>query len=539
MKYLVLFEAFKSTKLSRTLSYIKDDNDFLNYLKRISDYYDFPFSELSDDMFEYLPFNDALKVINEIDRNPYKCDYESEWIDGEFCQEGKVKRTWGKGTRIIECPKCNGKGVLEPKVKSDLRYLKFWFNSSGNLVAKTAVDGLKHEDTSLSQDISKYNIIGKVEREDLYSSDLKTGDIVMMEIHGNNVIGYIWRTRREVMYIIQNRVAGSTPGGSSWKKFGTRGWGLSTYSSGTKTITKLEPKEGEDEDVEENKFQWEHKADILRNGLININKGYDIEKLLSDAHFAIILDMSKLKSENFKKRSSISSDRHEHKKGAVSFLKDYDIRKENINRYITQLSNKFDIGEEFRSINKIAPRLYCNKYVLYYLYTEGNDDFGDTISEIWNIIKKKDSLNDSEMEYLIGKIKDILHKSYKINMEYINNYNNNLNWVRGELKKQGKDNYITILDELEKLSNLIYDRILKYPIESIEDMEIMYGKMQSLRLILRGSRYTLRYLSSFFDYIRKSGYNNYCLRYIEDVDESMINDIIGDIVIISNIIKKM
>src|ERR1039457_5269950 len=103
MKYINLFEAFKSDKLSKTLGFIKDKEKFMNIIKMIANYNQFPISELSDDMFEYLPFASALKVKKEQEVGGDKvCDGESEWIPGEKCHHGTVKRTWGKGFRNWE-----------------------------------------------------------------------------------------------------------------------------------------------------------------------------------------------------------------------------------------------------------------------------------------------------------------------------------------------------------------------------------------------------------------------------------------------------
>ena len=104
LKYLKLFEAFESTKLSKTLGFIdsRSRKDFLYLLDYISSNLDFPKSEFSDDLFEYLPFNKALRKNAELKKDvKIPCDYESPWIPGEFCKKGKVKRTWGSHTRII------------------------------------------------------------------------------------------------------------------------------------------------------------------------------------------------------------------------------------------------------------------------------------------------------------------------------------------------------------------------------------------------------------------------------------------------------
>ena len=99
MKYLKLYEAFESNILSKTLKYLSkgSKDSFLKEVKQICDEMDFPYSKLSDEYFEYLPFNNALK-----------------------------------------------------KVDGDNKIYKFWLNSDGDLINTTLTDGeiLKQKYTS-------------------------------------------------------------------------------------------------------------------------------------------------------------------------------------------------------------------------------------------------------------------------------------------------------------------------------------------------------------------------------------------------------
>lgn len=64
LKYIKLFEAFESIKLTKILGYINQESKrgFIQKLESISRQYDFPMSNFSDDMFQYLPFKKALNV---------------------------------------------------------------------------------------------------------------------------------------------------------------------------------------------------------------------------------------------------------------------------------------------------------------------------------------------------------------------------------------------------------------------------------------------------------------------------------------------
>ena len=99
LKHIKLFEAFESVKLGKTLSFINSSakSTFIDSLKRIAKNYDFPISKFNDDMFQYLPFKSALRKNVDPPKPTERevCKRESDWIPGEFCQGGRVKRTWG------------------------------------------------------------------------------------------------------------------------------------------------------------------------------------------------------------------------------------------------------------------------------------------------------------------------------------------------------------------------------------------------------------------------------------------------------------
>ena len=85
LKHIRLYESFESEKLSKTLGFINVDSrkSLIDSLKIIWKAIDYPYSELSDDVFEYLPFNSALrKDIKHEMPEPDECKYESDWIPG-------------------------------------------------------------------------------------------------------------------------------------------------------------------------------------------------------------------------------------------------------------------------------------------------------------------------------------------------------------------------------------------------------------------------------------------------------------------------
>ena len=95
MRYLKLYEAFKSEVLSKTLSFVSPDTKriFIEKVEAICKSIDFPMSELSDDFFQRMSFSKALDL----------------FVD-EGHQAGKIK------------------------------WIKFWFEKDGKYITSTGVD---------------------------------------------------------------------------------------------------------------------------------------------------------------------------------------------------------------------------------------------------------------------------------------------------------------------------------------------------------------------------------------------------------------
>jgi hypothetical protein len=152
LKYIQLFEAFESSKLSKTLKFIDKEyrRSFLRDIESLCNSMNFPLSEISDDLFEYLPYRKALARHKDPVQKKCSATSESEFgssvgIPGEKCENGKLKRTWGAGRiRVMECPNCNGTGI-EP-FKEKWKYLKFWFSVDKKYITRTATNGVTYGD---------------------------------------------------------------------------------------------------------------------------------------------------------------------------------------------------------------------------------------------------------------------------------------------------------------------------------------------------------------------------------------------------------
>jgi hypothetical protein len=220
--------------LSKTIGFIKEKEDrkrLLEDIKKICNQIDYPYSKLTDDNFQYLPYKTALNV-NAI-KTDTPCDATSQrafpeyGVAGEVCKGGHIFRMWGTRTREVVCPICNGTGVK--KTRPEIKWIKFWFSAEGKYIATTAVDGQIRKGSNKggsgytgSLDLNDYNQVGVVSR-----TDLKNGDIALININDRSTVCYIYKNS-DYTYAIQEYHSGNVPNGQEWRKFGPRSWVLSS-----------------------------------------------------------------------------------------------------------------------------------------------------------------------------------------------------------------------------------------------------------------------------------------------------------------------
>jgi len=513
LKHIQVFEAFESKILSKTLGYIKEPNDrekFFDQIKRLCNSIDYPYSEMSDDFFEYLPFKKAINKAAMTGDEPCEATSKSEFpeyaVDGAKCEGGKLKRKWGARTREVVCPVCNGTGV-KPK-KSEVKLVKFWFTSEGKYVTTTIVDGVIRSGKSgskISTRLSDYIVSSNV-------SDINTltgGEIVSVNIRGDaanaapdgkaQVIAYIVKEYGRY-FAIQNKVSGSTPSASSWRSYGKYSWALGSGEySDMKLLTK-KPKSKEEEEVDP--YTWNVGVNFSY-GQVSVNSSIDVQNVIKDAHFAIVFDYGKLKKSEFKNREETKQKREEAKEGSKldPNQSDVEIRKRNIERYVNLLSQKLDISTDIGNCNRLVVRALGHKAALYIVYGTNIYSYLTNLIDSYMKFMKADD-NNTKKSYA-EDISEKTNDMFKSGMKRADRTNDIVKDVRSKLKANNADEkYIQLLDLTQKLSDAIYDNIKNYQIDSIEDLEVVAQKISSIRNILKSDRYGLsRYFNYYISYV--------------------------------------
>jgi len=526
MKYLKLFEAFESNILSKTLKYLsKSSKDsFLEEVKQICDEMDFPYSKLSDEYFEYLPFNNALK-----------------------------------------------------KIDGDNKIYKFWLNSDGDLINTTLTDGeiLKPKYTdgdSIGED-DDYVGVDKIYTSygDLDQLEDRTKIIILfrgsISPASRPTLATLLDDNGDYFAIHDNRdYDGGRPDYhdyDEWSEYGEYSWSLRRTDfykiqlAAHKDSIGDGEKEGEIDYYSYNKkCKPEHKKDGNPSS----------RKFLNGSEFAILLNTSKIS--DFQPKSKIQSTRKEMKSGAQALRDPEDVRKSNLERRLMEIAKKeFNIN----TFNELFNKILFDKYILFF-------DLEDTIKSIDQIIKlwenpvdsaendhmdalKKwyDTLSDgttptrTEVNSFFGDVssgsrekgaKLTLQHYGKINQDEINTkvtntifktikrlYNLRTDLLSREATK--KPNCKLLSNKLIELGQLIINKVKPSTFEDIDDIVIAQEKLNSISRILLSDRYEFKKSHDTIIYWAKGLSGN------DDVDRHVLESLLDKLNQMIKLVSKL
>lgn len=404
MKYLKLFEAFESKIMSKTLKYLsKDSKDrFFKMMKAYCEKYDFPFSKLNDDFFEYLPYSAALKKYISVGDIVEDCKAKSEEVldksiavVGDVCTKGKVKRTWGKGTRDVDCPTCSGTGKIKVGVKADApedyELTKIWLDDSGDIIAITYTDGKTPGgiSSSLTTELKMENF--KQGERVTRLTQLKNLEYIYVVKGNNEAVGYSIVENGKYYLISNNRELADSnddllPRGD-WKKYGKYSWIL--RHEGSNYYDKIYKMESIYSNDSVNHFAYNKVTTKAKSGwYVKKETAVGFEDL-KKAKFAIIFDSGKAKKTEYEKVSDKVAKRVDYKFGAAAFEKPEDIKTQNFDRWITKLASKNVGGKlsDLGSLDTYIFRILGGRNILLKLLTDGTSDLEKVINTFFTMLE--------------------------------------------------------------------------------------------------------------------------------------------------------
>lgn len=548
LKYIKLYEAFESNILSKTVNFLSKDGSkkFLSEIKDLCQSADFPLSKLKDEWFKYLSYKKAINLKPEVSEKR-KCEYESEWIDGEFCKNGRVKRTWGSGTRTVQCPKCNGTGISPDNLKDVV--IKYWFDYNGNYIDKTASDGKGTKYNILSNFDTNKNNYEDDRHINTYEELIKlNGSVVYFHNFSgyDRVLSYVY-VEDDNVYLVQSKINhGSKPNISLPTGLYTclyiRSYIWSTYirdsnNSSVNGLMLMKPKDPKNVPSISSEIYLDKRLS-LRGNIVSLISNGNIYEDLKNAHFALILDINKV----FNDKTSLSklkSDRSDSKKGALAFETPENIKRANVDRYMDKIISNSNINKDdykdFNNLKSIIIRMLGGRNVFFYIHYRSNIN---VLSRVNNILTSLHSLIKNNY-YDEGDIKyhlENINYDVRSNVRSILDINKIINMSRDSVKSS-EPIEIDLFNRIDEISNYIYNKILEIDIETIEDVEILLQDLRYIRSLTESSIVGLKDISNFFYYITSSSYYRSTIDYL-DPNPSLRDSISKKLDNITKIVKR-
>lgn len=546
MKYLKLFEAFESEILSKTLSFLSKTGSekLIILLTNLTKSADMPLSKLSDEQFQYLPFDKALQLNAAYTDEP--CDAVSDRVfsgddvlSGETCQGGRIKRKWGRRTRIVTCPKCSGTGT-KPRNNDEVKWIKFWFDKDGNFVNTTAVDGIIRKLSNKKIVDPKTNKV-YVERKvfnNWNKLETSTGDKIYIRLNYSSdfLIGTIFRKGADSIFIIQDECDGEryqrypeSPGEpkADWKKFGEYGWKISTSSDYIGDGGWILSEDTGEVDYKPNPYEWNALASIRKSvgdsvECINSNT----EEKIKNASFALVLDWEGIRKGKYEKKSGIVKGREESKSGALALMSDEQIKDTNIKRYLVEIAKGLAVDENLKNVKRGAIKILGSSYAGFYILKVGLGNLSDFIDSIYRVTKERDA---EDVEYYLRSANNKIQKELSNKNETNQRIKKETNIIIDKLKSFGDEHQILlrIFESFQVYLDLVYSYLKNSKIETIRNLEVVDQKLRSINNMYRNNNSTsgLRLvMNNYTNYITSSYDSEIIVRWLRNHSESQFEE---------------
>ena len=500
MKHLLLYEAFKSKGISKTLKFLSEkgvgEDFFLNELKKILEIYKFPISEFTDDDIHYM---NSIKAKN------------IEIPDGY-----EIMNPWG------------------------IYALKFWFSLDEGYLTKSGMGydlskSLEHENiTKIKEEFGyKKGTLTPVTNDNF--KDLKTGDIVFgyfsEERKGSKFSKATIFKEDSRIYAIQDVSGGNAPSSNDWRSFGRYSWVLGRSVMNRDTIALHLWVDGEHDLKIEREKKSTDDLNIKRNGYLG-SKNDEIKK--SDFVLVIYLD-NLIKYDSIE---DIRSERTESRSGATALMSDEEIKKINYDKYMASLLVKKGIHkdskyDDLKNLQNIVSNFLLGEWVLITLYKRVPDYKYKIVNFYQNI---ESLIKGEDKEYYLNK----LIKNYKNSLEDCDLYKRRFLKSEGMVRDLGNQDTIFIFEKFLKLSRYLRDKISSTKIDTIDDLVILLYKFNSIseymnddRIEFQGGLYVIL---SNFHYADNDV--DYSVRKYNKVSESEHNENLRRIDLIKKFIDK-
>jgi hypothetical protein len=513
MKYILLFEAFKSELLTGVFGHLSNSakKDFKDELVRLSEKLDFPMSELSDDLFQYVPnVGDKAKDIGTEDDRKDDTIFKF-WFDvkGNFITKSVVRENKGLNKDGYKVVKTYGSiEVIKDAAESGEINSgdKFWINlENGHVLATALIERLWKENGELKSTnifMIQDSNDGNPPDSPGYVASYSNTSIESEETESDGT----------VTFNFTNGVTFNTY--PDWKSWGKYSWMLAHRNDFRGVAEKLE---------KDKSLVLKKKANFIFDKYWNVGvKSFDEE--IKVANFAIVLDYEKMKSKDYKKRGETRKERSELKSGIISKERYEEIKSININRYLKELSKSIKVDSDLKNLDTIFWKLFRKKLLLTDVLFELDSisEFDRTITRIAHFLSEKEydkKMSEERTQFLLGGISDPIKRTYESGTNRAVEFSDSENSIRNYLRVESeypeiKEKVLELVNKYLKLVDDFAEKISTLPKETIEDYEIILLKFKSIYVLFNRQTYgdfrTL--MKNILDW-QKKFYNNYNIVY--------------------------
>ena len=506
MKYLMLFEAFEASALSKMMIFLKDKTDnnsknmFRDRLKSLTTQLDIPIDKIKDKDIKYLNRNQALKLKSDDDDVSLYClKFWFSLDDGYLGFTGTGNKTMDFNDYIQGRRRRGSEEKNEPFTNRQLDYIK------DDLGIKTGT----------LEPVKNYE---KIEHGQLVIGIFSDDDDSLDRLG----LAKIWK-ENDHLYAIQNVADGGSPesdvDGQNWIDYRQENpifrssWSLDNVHHPGSDHCKLHIYEPSDEPLKLIGAK-EEETDNPLNFNLPVNRDYNLRewgdtdfsiddyKKIDKSDFSIVLMIDDIIKSVETKVGDVRKSRKESKEGATSLMSDSQIKEANVKRYLQILVSKMGIKTDtsnLQNLQRLVLKSICGDFAFISIYKSrpGFDSLDAIINSIYNImntdsdIDKKSYLERATENYkVLNKRSDEYKKKYSMSLEVIKESNNpKLN---------------ELIDIIIKIGQKINKYLLSQNIQSIEDLRMVVVKLQSIRVLSEQGEFKFegsakRILNNFYD----------------------------------------
>ena len=508
MKYLMLFEAFEASALSKMMIFLKDKTDnnsknmFRDRLKSLITQLDIPIDKIKDKDIKYLNRNQALKLKSDDDTSLYCFKFWFSLDDGYlgFTGTGNKKMDFND---YIQGRRRRSEEKNEPFTNRQLDYIK------DDLGIKTGT----------LEPVENYE---KIEHGQLVIGIFSDDDDSLDRLG----LAKIWKDN-DYLYAIQNVASGGSPesdiDGQNWIDYRQENlifrssWSLDNVHHPGSDHCKLHIYEPSDEPLKliGAKEEETPKTDNPLNFNLPVNKSYNLRewgdtdfsiddyKKIDKSDFSIVLMIDDIIKSVETKVGDVRKSRKESKEGATSLMSDSEIKKENVKRYLQILVSKMGIKTDtsnLQNLQRLVLKSICGDFAFISIYKSrpGFDSLDAIITSIYNIMNTE---NDIDKKSYLERATENYEVLNKRSDEYKKKYSKSLEVI----KKSNSPKLNELIDIIIKIGQKINKYLLSQNIQSIEDLRMVVVKLQSIRVLSEQGEFKFegsakRILNNFYDY---------------------------------------